>query len=360
MHDAVCLSPDGGLLATSGWHSHTINVWKVATGELLKQFTSGSPAGFSPNSKQLITSAPKEYTIWNVENWEPVRRIERSDCSYSSSMAFSPLGDLLALELTSGALHLLRTTDFSTVVILECPQRNRPTRFSFCRTDQRLISYHHRKGEVYVWDLRKLRSDLALLGLDWEDPESSHPPASDAASDGSLAVLSFPKSIEFMPSTTSATNELETARQSLQTAERLFAEKPKSPSAANNLAWQILTSPKELRDATRAVELLENAGNEIQLDANFRNTLAVAYYRAGRFAEAIAYLRQNVEAQEDANMGYDLYFLAMCYWQMNEHAHARETFEWAERMLRLKPPSDANAAKELENFRTEARELLGI
>jgi eukaryotic-like serine/threonine-protein kinase len=356
MHDTVCFSPDGEMLVTSGWHSPTINIWKVATGGLLKQLTGNMTARFSPDSSQLVESIHSEYTFRDVKNWQIIRRIKRSDCSYPGAFAYSPSEDLLALELTPGALHLLRTSDYSTVAILECPLQNRPTGFSFCRQGQRLISFHHRKGEIYVWDLTSLRSRLALLGLDWEDRPSNDARATQIIANDLLAGLKLPTSIEFIAGPQSAENELRLAQRSLQAAEQQLLETPTSLTAANSLAWHLLTGPQDSRDLDRAVKLLEPALSK--LDANSRNTMAVAYYRTARFKDAVELLRQNLLEQEDASLGYDLYFLAMCYWQLDELEHARDTFEWAERMRRLHPPEDAESEKEVEGIRAEARALV--
>lgn len=358
MHDTVCFSPDGEILITSGWHSPIINIWKVATADLLKQLTSNMNSKFSPDSRQLIESIHNEYTFRDVKNWQIIRRIKRSDCSYPGTFAFSPSGDLIALELTPGALHLLRTADYRTVAILECPLRNRPSGFSFCPQGQRLISFHHRKGEIYVWDLTSLRSRLAQLGLDWEDRRSSDASATQIIASDSLAGLEFPKSIEFIAAAQSVEDELRVAQRSLQAAEQRFLETPTSLTAANSLAWLLLTGPQDSRDLDRAVKLLEPVLEKGLLDSNSRNTMAVAYYRTARFKDAVELFRQNLVQQDDTSLGYDLYFLAMCYWQLDEQEHAGDTFEWAERMWRLHPPEDADSAHEVESIRAEAQELI--
>ena len=130
--------------------------------------------------------------------------------------------------------------------------------------------------------------------------------------------------------------------------EQLLTNEPDSMLAVNSLAWRLVNAPAELRDVDRAVSLLEKAMEKTPLDENSRNTMAIAFYRSGRFAEAANLLRLNLEVQADAYLGYDLYFLAMCYWQLDEPKFSRLTLEWAERMFRLKLPPDIKSLRELQ------------
>lgn len=129
-------------------------------------------------------------------------------------------------------------------------------------------------------------------------------------------------------------------------------------SVANNLVWLLLTGSIELRDPPRAVELLEAANRTRALDFNSRNTMAIGHYRIGRYEEAVKLLRQNLNSQPDVYLAYDLYFVAMCYWQLDEHERARETLACGERMGRLRLPTDLNSVKVLEVFRREAQEFI--
>ena len=73
----------------------------------------------------------------------------------------------------------------------------------------------------------------------------------------------------------------------------------------------------------------------------YANTLGVAYYRAGRYREAVEILRPNLERQEDWGLAFDLYFLAMSHHQLGETARARDYYDWAVRWPRTHEASDA-------------------
>jgi spermidine synthase len=64
---------------------------------------------------------------------------------------------------------------------------------------------------------------------------------------------------------------------------------PTLPSARNNLAWLLATSPEaSLRDPAEALRLAEGLRDETrEPGANLLDTLAAAYAAAGRFDEAI-------------------------------------------------------------------------
>ena len=75
---------------------------------------------------------------------------------------------------------------------------------------------------------------------------------------------------------------------------------PRLPSARNNLAWLLATSPDaSLRDPAEALRLAEGLLSEArEPSANVLDTLAAAYAAAGRFDEAIRSAEQAVALAE--------------------------------------------------------------
>jgi len=323
LHNNLRVSPDRKMLVTYGWHSPTVSVWDIGSGKLLKQFTYPQTIqNFTPDSKQLITCTGEEYIFRNTADWTITRRIERRDCSFPSSIAYAPSGDLVALELTWGVIHLLRADTFTTVAMLESPKKNRPTQFRFIGKDNTLAVFQHLSGEMHIWRINELSDRLNQMGLGWQDE-------SRVAANGSRGpIRNGPMatgSVELVSQLTEDPSDLETVRQWIAMDEQQLTNEPDSMLAVNNLSWRLVNAPAELRDVDRAVSLLEKAIEKTPLDENTRNTLAIAYYRSGRFAEAVDLLRVNLDVTTDVYLGFDLYFLAMCYWQLNEHPHARET-----------------------------------
>jgi len=355
-HNNLCLSPDKKMLVTYGWHSPIVTVWDIGTGKLLKQLTyTQTIHTFTPDSKQLITCTGGEYIFRNIADWTITRRIERRDCAFPSSIAYASSGDLIALELTWGVIHLLRADTFETVAMLESPIKNRSTQFGFIGADNTLIVFQHLAGEMHIWRINELSDRLNQMGLGWQDESQ----VAANVNRGPIRIGPTTKgSIELVSQLSEDPSDLETVRHWIAMDEQQLNNEPDSMLAVNNLAWRLVNAPAELRDVNRAVLLLEKAIEIEPLDENTRNTLAIAYYRTGRFAEAAALLRVNLDVTTDAYIGFDLYFLSMCYWQLNEQEHSRETLEWAERMFRLKLPPDIKSLRELEAFQQEARELI--
>jgi uncharacterized protein HemY len=115
-----------------------------------------------------------------------------------------------------------------------------------------------------------------------------------------------------------------------------------------------------LRDVKAALPLAEKAVRLAARNALYRNTLGMAYYRAGRYREAVETLRPNLDKQDDIGLAFDLYFLAMSHHRLGETARARDYYDWAARWTRAQPGRSAAHREELTAFRSEAEELLGI
>jgi len=208
---------------------------------------------------------------------------------------------------------------------------------------------------MHIWRINELSDRLNQMGLGWQD---EYQVAANSNRGPSRNGPMTTGSIELVSQLPEDPSNLETVRHLIAIDEQQLSKEPDSMLAVNNLAWRLMNAPTEIRDVDRALSLLEKAIEKTPLDANSRNTMAIAYYRSGLFAEAADLLRVNLEVQTDAYLGYDLYFLAMCYWQLDEPEHSRQTLEWAERMFRLKLPPDIEALRELEAFQKEACELI--
>src|SRR5262249_36912092 len=157
---------------------------------------------------------------------------------------------------------------------------------------------------------------------------------------------------EVLPGDLAPTRE-QRARQAIQRSRRAAEAKPNDPWACNGLAWAYLTAPEPLRDVEAALPLAEKAVRLAPGVAIIRNTLGVAYYRAGRYREAVEALRPNVETEEDWALAHDLYFLAMSHHRLGETARARDYYDWAVRWVATQRDLRPEALDELSAFRAE-------
>ena len=127
----------------------------------------------------------------------------------------------------------------------------------------------------------------------------------------------------------------------------------------NNLAWSLATGPVAFRDPEQALALAKKAVSLTPGTPIYLNTLGVALYRTGRYAEAIATLEKSLAASKGETDGFDLYFLAMARHSLGQIAQARADFDRAARWRREHPNlAQPDWSQELDQFRAEADEVL--
>jgi serine/threonine protein kinase/WD40 repeat protein len=350
------LSGDGRWAASCGWHSDRVRLWNALTGEMVREWALGKRTAvfFTPDSRALIVSRSDEFRFWDLETLQPGLRLGRDVALYPGHVAFSPDGKLMALEMAPAVIHLKEVASGRTVAKLEDPHGDRATWQGFTADGAQLVVVARYATAIHVWDLRAIRKRLKDMNLDWDWPEFS-PVAS-----GNRAAK--PVTIELIPGDRAkggVTRE-QRAQQAIVRCRREVEANPDSAQACNNLAWAYLTVPEGLRNVKAALPLAEKAVRLASANEWFRNTLGVAYYRAGRYREAVDVIRPNLMSQEDHALAFDLYFLAMSHHRLGEAARARDYYDWAVRWVQLQPGLGAGHIEELSDFRAEAEELLGI
>jgi tetratricopeptide (TPR) repeat protein len=102
------------------------------------------------------------------------------------------------------------------------------------------------------------------------------------------------------------------------------------PIIANDVAWCSVMAVSEepnLGETVRLAELAVNGAPE-PLKAALLNTLGVALYRAGRFAEAVRRLDEGIQNRKGVSSEEDWVFLAMAHHRLGHHDEARR---WLDR-----------------------------
>jgi tetratricopeptide (TPR) repeat protein len=252
----------------------------------------------------------------------------------------------MALEMAPAVLHLKEAATGRTVAKLEDPFGDRATWQGFTPDGTQLVVIAKYAGVIHLWDLRALRRRLKAMNLDWDWAEFSPAPAG-----------ATPAPIEILPSNLT---KAALARQAIERYRREVEASPNAAEACNGLAWAYLTAPEAQRDVKAALPLAEKTLRLASATANYRNTLGLAYYRSGRYREAVEVLRPNVVQQKDSALAYDLYFLAMSHYQLGETARARDYYAWAVRWVSLQQDLRQERREELAAFQAEAEGLLGI
>ncbi len=187
------LSADGRWAASSGWHSDRVRLLNVDTGQMVNEWVVGKRTYvyFTPDSRTLIISRGDEFSFWDVETLQPIRRLPRDVTPFPGWVAFSPDGRLMALEMTPAVLHLKEVATGRTVAKLEDPCGDRAHWQGFTPDGTRLVVLAKYASAIHIWDLRAIRTRLKDMNLDWDWPEFPPAPTGNPAA--------APVTIEVLP-----------------------------------------------------------------------------------------------------------------------------------------------------------------
>lgn len=165
---SLAISGDGNWIASGTWMGEGVRIWNVRTANLVTNLALGLnvAVAFSPNGRWLVTGSPLEYRFWRVGSWEPVHAIRRyrTDRMFGI-MAFSP--DAQTLALVRGRNSDLRLVEADTGREWAAIEAGDPHCFS--AHGNRLVTCEP-DGLVRLWDLRRIRQQLAAMNLDWDAP----------------------------------------------------------------------------------------------------------------------------------------------------------------------------------------------
>jgi WD40 repeat protein len=330
------VSPDGRWIAFGVGHV-AAKVYDAATAQCVWQ-SPGEPEStcrFSADGRWLVTNVDGG-RVYAAGTWEPGPQL-------GPGTPWDATSDLAVLGQGNGIYRLVELATGRELARLEDPEQN--TGAAAFTPDGTKLVVAARDG-LRVWDLRRIRAELAKLGLDWDAP--AYPPAPKAAvalklNLGELAKAAAPE---------------EKARQDIARYRLALAANPKSAAAHNNLAWAYVTASEALRKPKEAVRLAEEAVRLDLKDPNYQNTLGAAYYRADRFRQAAETLEANLKNQEARFLAHDLYFLALACQKLGESDKARVYYQWALRWVQSQKELVAPYIEELDAFRAEAEAVL--
>jgi hypothetical protein len=309
----VAFSPDGRRLASASW-DQSVKIWDVVTGQeclTLKGHTGVvRSVAFSPDSRRLASASEDQTVkIWDATALTPQRFIEREARGLVQFLFAKPL-----------------SPDEVTAAIRRDPTITEAVR-----------------QQALAWVEPFWRSQMRYEAARLVEPLFAKPLLCSEV----LAAIRADASLS------------ELVRQEALALAETF---PENASALNNASWAVVCQRNA--DAASYQQALRQAEAACRLApdlATYRNTLGVAYYRVGRYPEAVAALQKSRPG--DASNGQhacDLYFLAMCHHRLGNAAKARKCFERAmdlhqQNTTRLRKEE----AEELQRFRREAEALLG-
>jgi WD40 repeat protein len=176
----LAASADGRWLAAGYAHRPNVGLFRTGATDLLRALPTAGPAqvAFTPDSRWLVTGSLEDYCFWDVTTGRAGLRIPREqDPGLSGRMAFSPDGRVMAVARSQWLVSLIDPADGKEYARLEHPDPQLISALAFSPSGTRLAVAT--EGHVIqVWDLLRLRQQLAALKLDWE--QESFPDASNS------------------------------------------------------------------------------------------------------------------------------------------------------------------------------------
>jgi WD40 repeat protein len=177
----IALSPDGRWAFSAGLRAEPMSIWDVAHGTLVRRLPhSGEYRGatFSPDGCTLVTSVRTDFCFWEVGSWALKARLPRPPRSLYSMVAYTRDGRLLALGQDRARIDLHDAATLRRLAALEIPGPASLSGVSLSPDGTRLAATTDH-NVIALWNLRRIRQELATLGLDWDMP--SYPPSGHAA-----------------------------------------------------------------------------------------------------------------------------------------------------------------------------------
>jgi WD40 repeat protein len=169
-HGVVYGSDDGRWVAKPRSPQAGMDIWDMRSGDLATSLKDAvyTVGRFSPDGRWLVGGSPTVYQFWSMPKWVPGPRFAADIGGFEhGDAAFSRDSRLAVLRSRPDVLELVGLPDPHSLLRLEPPEQLGTMEFAFSPDGQKLWILGH-GARVFEWNLTRLRSELAALGLDWK------------------------------------------------------------------------------------------------------------------------------------------------------------------------------------------------
>jgi tetratricopeptide (TPR) repeat protein/tRNA A-37 threonylcarbamoyl transferase component Bud32 len=136
--------------------------------------------------------------------------------------------------------------------------------------------------------------------------------------------------------------------------ERALDLDPNNTRPLNTIAWNLATYPDpKQRNLPKAIAVAKKAVAAEPRNSNYWNTLGVAYYRSGQYAEALPAFDKSMMLSHGGD-GFDWFYIAMAHWKLHNPEKAIDYLRRAQDWKR----TEHVAAKDLLGIDEEAQQLI--
>jgi serine/threonine protein kinase/WD40 repeat protein len=170
---SVAASCDGRLVSVgSYWGGSGVSVWEADTGRLVCELPIGDAhMAFAVDGSRMFTTTGRlsprgaECRSWRVGSWELDRALPLKRASHSPATLSVAADGTVGVVFTMSDVRLLDPETLDEIMTLSTPQPELLQGVEFSPDGKTLATSS--SGTVQVWNLPRLRQELAKLGLDW-------------------------------------------------------------------------------------------------------------------------------------------------------------------------------------------------
>ncbi len=313
---SVAVSPDGRWLAVGGWKEAAIRVWDLRRRQVERLLRPNDPVadmsfvvGFSPDGRWLTSCTGSDlggrYDFWQTGTWELGQRTEKERHAGGwGTPVYTGDGRLMALGIAPAQVMLADAATGREIVRLTTLQPVNPTPLAFCRDGTKLAASTEQKS-VLIWDLRRIRAQLVVLGLDWDAP--SYPASSAIVAESAAGSIPPPRPVRVVGEVLEPPARRKAERTEM---DRRLRANPDDAEARIHRGWLSLTERK-LPEAIADLDRLHRRQPDYP---DLDRMLGQAYQDAGNLAGALAFYGRVLErtpGDQDARLQRGLLALAL-------------------------------------------------